>query len=94
MKNLKQEPIIRPGQRKPYRKGTRLQILERISYIACLIRGRNSKTTIHRAMKAKYNVEWRQCDRYMARAPGHARACGLRKPRVSNGSKRVSDRTT
>lgn len=82
MKPQQPQPVIRPGQRKPYRKATRQQIGERISYTVRLLRGGNSKTTIHRAMKAKYNVEWRQCDRYMACARRHARACGPQKLRV------------
>ena len=60
------QPIIRPGQRKPYIKATREQIDERIGYVARLLRAGRTKTQIHRAVRARFNIEWRQCDRYIA----------------------------
>ena len=60
------QPIIRPGQRKPYIKATRDQIDERIGYVARLLRAGRTKTQIHRAVRARFNIEWRQCDRYIA----------------------------
>jgi len=57
---------IRPGQRKPYVKGTRQQIDERVGHIARLLRAGNTRTQIHRAVREKFNTEWRQCDRAIA----------------------------
>ena len=59
-------PIIRPGQRKPYTKATRLQIDERIGCVARLLRDGKTKMQIHQAIREKFNVEWRQCDRYIS----------------------------
>ena len=66
MKDDKQQPVIRPGQCKPYVKATRQQIDERIGYVARLLRAGNTKSQIHCAVREKFNVEWRQCDRYIA----------------------------
>ncbi len=63
MNNL---PTIRAGQRKPYVKATREQIDERIGYVARLLRAGRTKTQIHRTVRARFNIEWRQCDRYIA----------------------------
>jgi hypothetical protein len=62
----KNPPIIRSGQRKPYVKATRQQIDERHGYVARLLRARKTKFQIHQAVREKFNVEWRQCDRYIA----------------------------
>jgi hypothetical protein len=51
MKTDTKQPIIRPGQRKPYVKATRQQIDERRGYVARLLRAGKTK--------------W-QCDRYIA----------------------------
>jgi hypothetical protein len=59
-------PITRPGQRKPYVKATRQQIDERRGYVARLLRAGKTKTQIHQAVRKKFSVEWRQCDRYIA----------------------------
>ncbi len=66
MKTTTSEPIIRPGQRKPYVKATRQQIDERIGYITRLLRAGKTKTQIHQEVRERFNVEWRQCDRYIA----------------------------
>ena len=58
-------PIIRAGQRKPYTKATRQQIDERRGFVARLLRAGKTKSQIHRAVREQYNVEWRQCDRYI-----------------------------
>jgi len=60
------QPIIRPGQWKPYVKATRQQIDERIGFVARLLRDGQTKSEIHEAVRQKFNVEWRQCDRYIA----------------------------
>ena len=72
------QPIIRPGQRKPYVKGTQAQIDERRGFVARLLVAGKTKTEIHSAVRQRFNVEWRQCDRYIAFANGYrapARGC-------------------
>lgn len=66
-------PIIRPRQATPYKKATRQQIAERVQYVARLIARDNTNGGIHRAMKEKFGIGWRQCERYMARVRTHAR---------------------
>ena len=68
MKQPFSQPQIRPGQRRPYRKGTRRQIRGRIRAVAALIRLGAYKMEIHRSIKRRFKVEWRQCDRYIAAA--------------------------
>lgn len=58
--------VIRPGQRRPYRKGTRRQIRGRIRAMAELPRQGAGKMEIHRIVRKRFNVEWRQCDRYIS----------------------------
>lgn len=65
MNDTNKQPVIRPGQTHAYRKGTRQQIDERIGYVARLFHDGRSRFQIHRAVRAKFNVEWRQCDRYI-----------------------------
>lgn len=64
--NNQNPPVIRPGQRKPYVKATCQQIDERRGYVARLLRARKTKFQIHQAVREKFGVEWRQCDRYIA----------------------------
>jgi methylphosphotriester-DNA--protein-cysteine methyltransferase len=64
-------PLIRKGQRKPYVKGTRKQIELRLEAAALLKSCGFSKCQMHRVFRERYGVEWRQTERYMARA----RAC-------------------
>ncbi len=59
-------PIIRPGQRKPYIKGTQRQIDERRGFVARLLANGATKTEIHRAVRKRFDIEWRQADRYLA----------------------------
>jgi hypothetical protein len=54
--NIPKQPIIRPGQRKPCVKGTRLQIYERRIFVERLLRAGKSKTQIHRAVRK--NSTW------------------------------------
>jgi hypothetical protein len=58
--------FIRPGQFHYYRKGTQRQLDERRGFIARMLDAGASKTEIHRAVRNKFNVQWRQCDRYIA----------------------------
>jgi hypothetical protein len=62
----KNQPVIRPGQRKPYAKATRQQIEERTQAAALLLFLGLGKTAIHRLFREKFGVEWRQADRYVA----------------------------
>jgi len=62
----RKQPVIRPGQRKPYFKATRQQIDERIGYVARLLRAGKTKSKIHSAVREKFGIEWRQCDRATA----------------------------
>jgi hypothetical protein len=68
MKPSQSAPKIRPGQRRPYRKGTRRQIRDRIRAVAGLLRLGAHKMEIHRIIKRRFKVAWRQCDRYIAAA--------------------------
>ena len=62
------QPLVRKGQRKPYSKATRNQIELRLEAAALLRFCGLSKGEIHRVFRERYGVEWRQTDRYMARA--------------------------
>jgi hypothetical protein len=65
MTDTKKIPIIRPGQKRPYVKGTQTQIDERRGFVARMLDAGETKTEIHRAMRQRFNIEWRQCDRYI-----------------------------
>ncbi len=71
--DTQKQPVVRPGQRQPYVKGTRRQIEERTQAAALLLFFGFGRTTIHRLFRQKFDVEWRQTDRYMARARTGAR---------------------
>lgn len=68
------QPVIRNGQRKPYIKATRNEIEQRVGAAAALDFCGFSKRKVHRVFREKFGVEWRQTDRYMARARARARA--------------------
>ncbi len=68
MKTFQKEPVIRSGQRRPYHKGTHRQIRRRIRVVAELLRLGARKWEIHRIIKKRFAVQWRQCDRYIATA--------------------------
>jgi hypothetical protein len=63
-----EKPTIRPGQFTPYKKATRKQIEERTRGAALLDFCGLSKSEIHDVFRGFYGVEWRQADRYMAKA--------------------------
>jgi hypothetical protein len=65
MKTDTKQPIIRPGQRKPYVKATQSQIDQRRGFIARMMRAGKTKSQIHSAVREKFGVEWRQTDRYL-----------------------------
>jgi hypothetical protein len=62
------QPIIRRGQRKPYFKGTRRQVEDRVQAAALLVFCGLSKCEIHAVFRERFGVAWRQTDRYLARA--------------------------
>lgn len=62
------QPPIRKGQRKPYTKATCKQVDLRVEAADLLRFCRFTKSEIHRIFRKRYGVEWRQTDRYMARA--------------------------
>jgi hypothetical protein len=66
--DTQKQPVVRPGQHKPYAKATLRQIEERTQAAALLLFLGLAKTEIHRVFRERYGVEWRQTDRYMARA--------------------------
>jgi hypothetical protein len=67
--------VIRPGQRHPYRKGTQAQIDERIGFVLRLLAAGARKMEIHRAVRQRFNIQWRQVDRYLQQVfTGKARA--------------------
>lgn len=58
-------PTIRPGQRRPYVKGTLAQIDQRRGFVARMLDDGATKTEIHSAVRQRFNIEWRQTDRYI-----------------------------
>ena len=62
------QPVIRKGQHKPYTKATRKQLEQRVEAAALLLSCGFNKSQIHQVFRRRYAVEWRQTDRYMARA--------------------------
>ncbi len=62
--------FIRAGQRHAYRKGTREQIDQRRGFVARMLDAGKTKTQIHRAVRNKFNIQWRQTDRYIAFVTG------------------------
>jgi hypothetical protein len=63
-------PVIRPGQRRPYVKGTLAQLDERPGFVARMLDTGATKTEIHAAVRQRFNIEWRQTDRYIAFVTG------------------------
>jgi len=64
------QAVIRPGQRRPYVKGTQAQIDQRRGFVARMLDAGATKTEIHSAVRQRFNIEWRQCDRYISFATG------------------------
>ena len=77
--------FIRRGQYHFYRKGTQAQIDERIGYVSRLLRAGKTKTEIHRAVREKFNIQWRQADRYSASVTGTKTATDTRLARARAG---------
>jgi hypothetical protein len=70
MRDTTKQPIIRPGQQKPYARATRKEIKQRLKAAAVLESCGWEKSEIHSFFLEVFGVEWRQTDRYIA----HARA--------------------
>lgn len=64
----KKQGIVRPGQKKPYKKASLDEIEERIAEVEMMLGRHARKGQIHRFIKDKYGVEWRTVDIYIARA--------------------------
>lgn len=60
--------IIRPGQCKPYVKATRKEVRQRLKAAALLAHWGWEKTEIHWFFRDVFGLEWRQTQRYLARA--------------------------
>jgi hypothetical protein len=58
-------PIIRPGQRQPYTKGNKAQIGRRRAFVRRLLAEGAYKMEIHQAVRERFKIQWRQCDRYI-----------------------------
>jgi hypothetical protein len=71
-------PVIRRGQKRPYVKGSQVQIDQRRGFVTRMMNSGATKTEIHRAVRQRFNIEWRQTDRYIAFVSG----TNTRLPRV------------
>ena len=63
-------PVIRSGQTKPYVKGTRREIEQRLKAAAFLVSLEWERRDLECFFLEVFGLEWRQADRYLA----HARA--------------------
>jgi len=63
MAKTRKKPVVRPGQRVPYRRGTQAQIDERRGYIARLMARGVPKTLIHAMVVIFFKRQWRTADR-------------------------------
>ena len=82
--------FIRPGQRVPYRKGSQSEIDQRRGFVARMLDAGATKTQIHRAVRDKFKVQWRQCDRYLAFVSGTNARTDTRLARVrAEGSQSI-----
>ncbi len=59
------QPVVRRGQRTPYRKAARAEIRTRIEVAALLCDLGYTKSQIHHIFRQRYFVQWRQTDRYL-----------------------------
>ena len=68
-------PVIRPGQRHAYRKGSQREIDERRGAVARLLARGARKMKIHRFIKEKFNRQWRTADPDIAFVTRLTHAC-------------------
>jgi hypothetical protein len=59
-------PVVRRGQKRFYVKGSQAQIDQRRGFVARMLDTGATKTEIHSAVRQRFNIEWRQTDRYIA----------------------------
>jgi hypothetical protein len=76
MRNKNKQPIVRPGQRKPYVKATRREIEQRLKAAAQLESNGWERSEICWFLSEVFGVEWRQAQRYIA----HTRARSTQEP--------------
>lgn len=61
--------VVRPGQRKPFKKATAEQIEKRVDFVEQQIEtGIRRRAELHRIVGKKFNVNWRTVDDYFGRA--------------------------
>ena len=63
MKKNQYQLTIRPGQRVPYRKGSRQEILKRRKLVAQMIILKAKKMIMHQIIMLHFNRQWRTTDR-------------------------------
>jgi hypothetical protein len=67
--NPKKPPIIRPGQRTPFKKATAEQIEKRVDFVEEQIEaGIRRRSELHKLVGKKFGVNWRTVDEYLGRA--------------------------
>jgi hypothetical protein len=86
----KNSPVIRRGQRRPYVKGKREQIDQRRGFVARMLDEGATKTEIHRAVRQQFNIEWRQCDRYLTFVAGTGTVTNTRLAHSRTGCSQTS----
>ena len=74
--------FIRRGQKHFYRKGSQSEIDQRRGYVARMLAAGKTKTQIHRAVREKFKICWRQTDRYLAFVSGSCKVKTTRLPRA------------
>jgi len=65
-------PVIRPGQRVPYHRGSQREIDERRGHISRMLARGVPKMAIHGVIKAIFNRQWRTVDRDIRFITGEA----------------------
>ena len=65
---FKKPPVIRKGQKKPYRKGTQAEVESRIAEVEIMLGRHMRKMSIHKFMREKHGIEWRMADYYITHA--------------------------
>ena len=71
--NPKKPPVIRPGQKRPFIKGTAAEVQERIESVAQMLVRQATRGEIHKHVSDKWNKTWRAADTYIGRAKSFLR---------------------
>ena len=74
---MSEHAVVRPGQKTPYRRATRAQVQERINAAGLLLELGIRKAEIHRLLRARFGVQWRQADRDLDVARARMPARGI-----------------